>query len=55
MKAREQKTTGKVSSPARRKRFLVERLEERIAPKRGGKKTFTANCATESTGGGSGY
>jgi len=29
-------------SPAPRKRFLVEKLEERIAPKRGGKGTH--NC-----------
>jgi len=39
------------------KRFRIEKLEERIAPKKGGNGTHhcgTANCASFS-GGGSGY
>ena len=42
---------------APRRRFRIERLEERIAPKKGGNGTNncgTANCASIS-GGGSGY
>ena len=42
---------------AKPKRFRIEKLEERIAPKKGGNGTHncgTANC-TSLSGGGSGY
>jgi hypothetical protein len=34
--------SGRTAEPARKKRFRLERLEQRIAPKRGGK--GTNNC-----------
>ena len=37
-------------APAPRKRFLIEKLEERIAPKKGGK--GTNNCSGGSTSSG---
>jgi hypothetical protein len=49
--------TSKPELPARAKRLRIEKLEERIAPKKGGNGTHncgTANC-TSLSGGGSGY
>ena len=52
--ARHPSPKARATAPIRR--FRIEKLEERIAPKKGGKGTgnCTANCASVS-GGGSGY
>jgi hypothetical protein len=48
-------SSGKSDAPSRRRRFRIERLEERIAPKKGGKGTNncgggTANCTDDGSG-----
>ena len=50
MKAKNDRTQQPdvAGTPQRRRRFRIDRLEERIAPKRGGK--GTKNCPTDTCG-----
>lgn len=57
MKSKSQRApTEKAKAPTQRRRFQIEKLEERVAPKKGGKGTHacTQNCA-DTGGGGSAY
>ena len=46
--------TGKTEAEPRRRRFRIEKLEERIAPKKGGKGTHNCGGTQVCTDGGGG-
>ena len=48
----ERNEAGKAETSRKRSRFRIDKLEERIAPKKGGNKNITANCASDWWGGG---